>query len=69
MRAHLLVFEDLIRQLKTAGVRIEEANLVILLFQTLPDTFDPLVSALENFPEEELSLEVVKQRLLTEELK
>lgn len=69
MRAHLLVFEDLIRQLKTAGAKIEEADLVILLFQTLPDTYDPLVTALENIPEEELSLEVVKQRLLAEELK
>lgn len=69
MRAHLLAFDDLIRQLKTAGEKIEEADLVISLFQTLPDTYDPLVTALENIPEEELSLEAVKQRLLAEELK
>lgn len=69
MRPHLLAFDDLVRQMKTAGAKVDDADLVVLLFQTLPDSYDPLVTALENVPEQDLKLEVVKQRLLSEDLK
>lgn len=69
MRPHLLVFDEFIRQMKTAGAKVDEADLVVLLFQTLPDSYDPLVTALENVPEKDLKIEVVKQRLLAEDMK
>lgn len=55
--------------MKTVGAKIEEADAVISLFQSLPDSFDPLVTALENMAEDDLKLELVKQRLLAEDIK
>lgn len=69
IRSHLLAFDDLVRQLKTAGVKLEDRDLVSQLFLSLPDSYDPLVMALENIKEEDLNLDLVKQRLPAEEEK
>lgn len=47
----------------------KENNLVSQLFPTLLDSFDPLVTALENIDEKELTFDSVKLRLLGEESK
>lgn len=39
------------------------------LFATLLESFDPLVTALENLGKENLKLDVIRERLLAEELK
>lgn len=62
-----MAFDDLVRQLKTAGANLEDGDLVSQLFLSLPDSYDPLVTALENLREEDLNLDLVKQRLLAEE--
>lgn len=54
MRNHFVAFDDLVRQLKSAGAKLEESDLVSQLFLTLPDSFDPLVTALENLDEANL---------------
>lgn len=69
MNKHLLKFDSLIRQLKSAGAKPEEADLVSQLFLTLPESYDAVVTALENLPNEELTVSIVKQRLLAEESK
>lgn len=69
MRSHFAAFDELVRQLKSAGAKLEENDLVSQLFLTLPDSYDPLVTALENIDENELTMETVKQRLLGEESK
>lgn len=69
VKDHLKTFEELIRQLKLAGAKLEENDIVSQLFATLPESFDPLVTALENLGEENLKLDVVRERLLAEELK
>jgi len=69
LQEHLLVFEDLVRQLKTAGAKLTEGDIISQLFVSLPDTFDSVVTALENISESELTLSQVKQRLLAEERK
>lgn len=51
------------------GAKIEEADAVISLFQSLLDFFDPFITALENEGEDNLKSEMVKQRLLAEEMK
>lgn len=66
MRGHLVEFDGLARKLKTAGATLAESDLVTQLFLTLPDSFDPLVTALENVDEKDLTLDLVKQRLLAE---
>ena len=69
MRAHLHVFEDLVRQLRRAGANLIEADFVSQLFLSLPDSYDPLITTVENLPEKDLSVEFVKQHLLAEECK
>lgn len=69
MSSHLLNFDSLIRQLKFAGAKPDESDLVSQLFLTLPESFYPIVTALENLPTEEIHFSVVKQRLLSEETK
>lgn len=69
MKDHLKTFDELIRQLQSAGAKLEEGDLVSQLFVTLPESFNPLVTALENLEEDKLTLDVVRERLLAEELK
>ena len=68
MKKHLKTLEDLIRQLKLAGAKVEENDVISQLFVTLPESFDPLVTALENLGED-MKLDVVRERLLAEEIK
>lgn len=69
LRKHLLSFDELIRKLKTSGATLKENDVVAQLFVTLPEAFDPVVAALENMKEEDLTIEIVKQRLLAEDAK
>ena len=66
VRAHLLEFEDLIRQLRMAGSKLEESDACLSLALTLPESYDALMTALENLPENELTYEVMKTRLIDE---
>lgn len=58
VKDHLKVFDELVRQLKSAGAKLEEADMVSQLFVTLPESYDPLVTALENLGAKELTLDV-----------
>nr|XP_029717941.1 uncharacterized protein LOC115260762 [Aedes albopictus] len=69
MREHLVAFEDLIRQLRVAGAKLSDADMVVSMFGTLPHSYDPLITALENLGDDEITLDHVKQRLLAEEMK
>lgn len=69
VKDRLKTFEELIRQLKLAGAKFEGNDIVSQLFATLLESFDPLVMALENLCKENLKLDVIRERLLAEELK
>lgn len=69
IRDHLKTFDELIRKLKSAGAKLEEGDLVSQLFVTLPESYDPLVTALENLDEDKLTLDAVRERLLAEDMK
>ena len=64
----LLTFDDLLGQL-TAITEVSEMNRVRFLLDALPESYDPLVTALENLKEDELTMAVVRSRLLSEEPK
>lgn len=49
--------------------QLAESVLVSQLFLTLLDSFDSLVKALKNVADEDLNLNLVKERLLDEERK
>lgn len=69
LRKHFLLFDELVRKLKSSGATVTENDVVAQLFATLPEYFDPVVTALENMSEADLTVDLVKQRLLAEEAK
>lgn len=66
---HLVKFENLIRKLKLSGATIVENDILAQLFMTLPSKFDALITALQTIDEQDLTLNLVKERLLLEEIK
>jgi hypothetical protein len=44
---YFLRFEELVNAMKELGEKIEEASLVQKILRTLPDRFNPKVSAIE----------------------
>ena len=69
MHVTSIKFEAAVRELKSAVGKMDDDDVVMQLLISLPDTYDHVVSALENLSEKELTLEKVKARLLEEELK
>jgi len=67
--AHCVVFENLIRQLRSAGATLSDDDVLAQFFLTLPEKFDPLVTALQNISDSQLSFEFAKERILAEETK
>ncbi|GBP08011.1 Copia protein [Eumeta japonica] len=67
--AHFMKFENLVRQLKLAGAKMENCDVLTQLFLTLPEKYDPLVTALQNVDDGKLDLNLVKERLMSEEAK
>lgn len=66
MNNYLLEFEKIVRKLKSIGAKPEEMDLICQLLVTLPDSFDPLVIALETLNPVMLTMEIVKSRLIDE---
>lgn len=66
MNSHFMVFDRFIRDLKSAGAKIYEIDIVCHLLLTMPKGFDNLVTALETMDHDKLNVEFVKSRLLDE---
>ncbi|XP_041783423.1 uncharacterized protein LOC121599592 [Anopheles merus] len=62
--AHLQQFEDLVRQLRVAGLKLEETDVCSAFSIIFPESYDPLMTALENLPESQLTYELMKTQLL-----
>jgi len=69
LNIHILNFERIVRKLKSAGAKMEEEEIVCQLLLSLPESYDPVSTALETMKPEELTLEFVKGRLLDFEVK
>lgn len=66
MNEHFVQFDKLIREIKLAGAKLEEMDIVVNLFLTLPKAYDGMVTSLESMDEKKLTLDYVKGRLLDE---
>ncbi|KAF2902636.1 hypothetical protein ILUMI_03551 [Ignelater luminosus] len=64
-----LKFDKSIRDLKSTGATLEETDIMCHLLLTMPNEYEVVVTALETLSKEDLTLNVVKDRLLEEELK
>lgn len=66
MEQHLQEFTDLLQRIADAGEGIPAKWQVAILLCSLPESYDPLTTALEQRPIAELTLDLVKSKLLAE---
>lgn len=59
-------FDDIIRQLKVTGADISEKDQIYTILLALPQSYETVVTILENLPDNELTLDVVKTKLRSE---
>lgn len=69
LESHFIKFEEVVRELKSVGAKLDETDIVCHLLLTLPKSLDPIVTALETLDSNKLTLEFVKGRLLDHEMK
>lgn len=63
---HLRVFDDLFDRLEAAGMKLDKDIKVCMLLRSLPPSYDGLVTALDSRSDDDISLDVVKSRLVDE---
>ena len=66
---HFLVFDKLIRELKSTGATVEETDIVCHLLLTMPHEYESVVTAIETLSMNDLKISFVKNRLLDQEAK
>ncbi|KAG5898770.1 hypothetical protein JTB14_010980 [Gonioctena quinquepunctata] len=66
---HFLIFDTLIRDLESAGSKLEEEDKVCHLLLSLNEEFESVITAIETMNSTTVSMDFVKSRLLDEELK
>lgn len=66
---YLIRFDDLVRQLKSAGGKIEEDFLACLLLLSLPESYGIVVTAIETLSNNSITVDFVKGRRMDEYLK
>jgi hypothetical protein len=66
MEKHIYVMEEMFEKLSVLGRDLEEDFRVALILSSLPDSYSVLTTALEARPEKDLTLTVVKNKLMEE---
>lgn len=66
MEQHIITMQDLVDKLTALGEEIKDHLFVAMLLSSLPESYSTLITALESRPETELTLDLVKGRLLNE---
>lgn len=69
MSSHLVEVEELVHRLSRMGEALKEHLVVAIILSSLPESYNPLVTALEGRPEEDLKVEYIKGKLLDEWLR
>ena len=69
MESHLTLMEDSIDQLSSLGETLAEPLTAALFLSSLPDSYSTLITASETRPEADLTIELVKNKLLEESTK
>lgn len=66
MSDHLKEVSEHVHRLARMGEAVKEHLVVAIVLSSLPESYNPLVTALEGRPEEDLKLEYIKGKLLDE---
>ncbi|CAH1112192.1 unnamed protein product [Psylliodes chrysocephalus] len=61
--------DEVVRQLKSTGVEIQESDVICNMLLTLPKSYETVATIIENKPADTLNNEEVKNKLLAEEEK
>lgn len=69
LEEHFVEFDRIVRDLKTAGAKPDNTELICNLLLTMPSSFDNVITAIETMNSSELTMEFVKNRLLDAEVK
>ena len=69
MAEHLFEMEELFSRLTNAGQELGENLTVAMILRSLPTSYDTLTTALESRSDDDLTLELVKRKLLDEAAK
>lgn len=64
MNKHFAKFDSIVRELRLAGAKPEESDLIVSLFLTLNEKYDALIESLNGMDESKLTLEYAKSRIL-----
>jgi len=64
MASYFLKFDRQVRELKSTGANLNETDIVCHLLLTMPEEYNMVVTALETFSSEQLTLGFVKTRYL-----
>ncbi|KAK9693368.1 hypothetical protein QE152_g34249 [Popillia japonica] len=66
---HFLKFDTIIRELEGVGCKMDESDKVCHLLLSMNENYDTVITAIETISLDTVNMEVVKSRLLNEELK
>lgn len=66
MQSHINVMDGVMDELTTLGEPIKEQLAVAFYLSSLPESYGPLITALESRPEEDLTNTIVKSKLIEE---
>ena len=66
MEEHIVEFLSVKNQLAFIGKKFDDDDLTAILLSSLPDSYNTLVTTLENRPEEEITLDFIKGKLIEE---
>lgn len=66
LESHLFEVEELFERLHNAGQDLENSLKIAMILRSLPDSYSGLVTALESRPDADLTLQLVKSKLLDE---
>lgn len=68
LQEHFLKFDQLVREIKGAGARMEEEDVICHLMLTMPESYDAVTTAMEAVSEN-LTLDMVRRKYLDVEAK
>lgn len=69
LQAHLMLFDRMVSDLDSAGIKLQEKLVVFYLLQTMPSSYSQLVTVLETLAADQCTLDFVRARLLNESVK
>ncbi|KAF2899952.1 hypothetical protein ILUMI_06234, partial [Ignelater luminosus] len=69
LNSHFLISDSIVRSLKASGATLEENDIICHLLLILPKSYEMVITAIKTIGRSDLTLDVVKGKLLDKEIK